>query len=101
MTAAYTYTISTIKYNGGLDSDEAYPYTRVNGVCKYSLESVVIHVLDVVSIIIGAEDELNHAACVVRPVSVAFQVIANFRLYIEGVSPAIIMALQLKSLVEE
>ncbi|GJZ75506.1 thiol protease aleurain-like protein [Tanacetum coccineum] len=92
MTTAYTHTISAIKYNGGLDSNEAYPYTGVNGVCKYSLESVVIHVLDVVNIIIGAEDELNPTACVVRPVSVAFQVIANFRLYIKGVSPAIIVA---------
>ncbi|GJT72571.1 thiol protease aleurain-like protein [Tanacetum coccineum] len=92
MTAAYPYTISAIKYNDGLDSDETYPYTRVNGFCKYSLESVVIHVLDVVNITIGAEDELKPATCVVRPVSVAFQVIANFRLYIEGVLPAIIVA---------
>ncbi|GKG52822.1 thiol protease aleurain-like protein, partial [Tanacetum coccineum] len=34
-----------IKYNGGLDSKEAYPYTEVDGVCKYSSENAAIRVL--------------------------------------------------------
>ena len=33
----------------------------------------------------GAEDELKHAVAFVRPVSVAFQVVSDFRLYKEGV----------------
>ncbi|PWA49673.1 cysteine proteinases superfamily protein [Artemisia annua] len=78
---AYEY----IKYNGGLDSEEAYPYTGVDGVCKYSSENAAVRVLDAVNITMGAEDELKHAVGVVRPVSVAFQVIANFRLYTGGV----------------
>nr|GEV37351.1 cysteine proteinases superfamily protein [Tanacetum cinerariifolium] len=61
MIAAYPYTFLAIKYNGGLDLDEAYPHTKVNGVCKYSLDSAVINVLDVVNIIMGAEDKLKPA----------------------------------------
>ncbi|MFS7982773.1 putative cathepsin H [Helianthus anomalus] len=78
---AYEY----IKYNGGLDSEEAYPYTGKDGVCKYSAENAAVQVLDSVNITSGAEDELKHAVGVVRPVSVAFEVIANFRLYTGGV----------------
>ena len=43
---AYEY----IKYNGGLDSEEAYPYTGVDGVCKYSSENAAVRVLDAVNI---------------------------------------------------
>ncbi|KAI7742397.1 hypothetical protein M8C21_018598 [Ambrosia artemisiifolia] len=78
---AYQY----IKYNGGLDSEEAYPYTGKDGVCKYSPDNSAVQVLDSVNITSGAEDELKHAVGVVRPVSVAFQVIADFRLYTGGV----------------
>lgn len=78
---AYEY----IKYNGGLDSEEAYPYTGKDGACKYSSENAAVRVLDAVNITMGAEDELKHAVGVVRPVSVAFQVISNFRLYTGGV----------------
>ncbi|GKD39122.1 thiol protease aleurain-like protein [Tanacetum coccineum] len=77
---AYEY----IKYNCGLDSEEAYPYTGVDGVCKYSSDAT-IRVLDAVNITMGAEDELKHAVGVIRPMSVAFQVINNFRLYTGGV----------------
>ncbi|KAI3775613.1 hypothetical protein L1987_50194 [Smallanthus sonchifolius] len=74
-----------IKYNGGLDTEEAYPYTGKDGVCKYSAENSAVQVVDAVNITMGAEDELKHAVGVVRPVSVAFQVIDNFRLYTGGV----------------
>ncbi|KAK3001858.1 hypothetical protein RJ639_020263 [Escallonia herrerae] len=33
----------------------------------------------------GAEDELKHAICVVRPASVAFKVVNAFRFFKEGV----------------
>ncbi|GMI84320.1 hypothetical protein like AT3G45310 [Hibiscus trionum] len=74
-----------IKYNGGLETEEAYPYTAEDGVCKFSAENVGVNVLDSVNITMGSEDELKHAVAFVRPVSVAFQVIPSFRLYRRGV----------------
>ncbi|CAI9300154.1 unnamed protein product [Lactuca saligna] len=78
---AYEY----IKYNGGLDTEESYPYTGKDGVCKYKSENVAVKVIDSVNITMGAEDELKHAVGVVRPVSVAFQVINGFHQYTGGV----------------
>ncbi|VVB16703.1 unnamed protein product [Arabis nemorensis] len=74
-----------IKSNGGLDTEAAYPYTGKDGTCKYSAENVGVQVLDSVNITLGAEDELKHAVGLVRPVSVAFEVVKSFRLYKSGV----------------
>ncbi|XVE70715.1 hypothetical protein DITRI_Ditri10aG0092900 [Diplodiscus trichospermus] len=74
-----------IKYNGGLDTEEAYPYTAKDGECKFSYENVGVQVHDSVNITLGAEDELKHAVALVRPVSVAFEVVTSFRFYRGGV----------------
>nr|KAJ0217109.1 hypothetical protein LSAT_V11C300102800 [Lactuca sativa] len=78
---AYEY----IKYKGGLDTEESYPYTGKDGVCKYKSENAAVKVIDSVNITMGAEDELKHAVGVVRPVSVAFLVINGFHQYTGGV----------------
>ncbi|KAI4344609.1 hypothetical protein L6164_011815 [Bauhinia variegata] len=74
-----------IKYNGGIETEEAYPYTGKDGVCKFSAENVAVRVVDSVNITLGAEDELKHAVGLVRPVSVAFEVVNSFRFYKKGV----------------
>jgi len=74
-----------VKHNGGLDTEEAYPYTGKDSECKFSSENVGVQVLDSVNITLGAEDELQHAVAFVRPVSVAFEVVNGFRLYKDGV----------------
>ncbi|EER96801.1 hypothetical protein BDA96_02G227700 [Sorghum bicolor] len=74
-----------IKYNGGLDTEESYPYKGVNGICDFKAENVGVKVLDSVNITLGAEDELKDAVALVRPVSVAFQVVNGFRQYKSGV----------------
>ncbi|KAL6656091.1 hypothetical protein ACP70R_006917 [Stipagrostis hirtigluma subsp. patula] len=74
-----------IKYNGGLDTEESYPYKGVNGICSYKPNAVGVKVEDSVNITLGAEDELKNAVGLVRPVSVAFEVIDGFRQYKSGV----------------
>ncbi|KAL6582598.1 hypothetical protein OROMI_004676 [Orobanche minor] len=74
-----------IKYNGWLETEDAYPYTGKDGVCKYSSENVRVQVLDSVNITLGAEDELRHAVAFARPVGVAFEVVNGFRVYKGGV----------------
>lgn len=74
-----------IKYNGGLDTEESYPYTAANGICNFKPENVGVKVVDSINITLGAEDELKHAVGVVRPVSVAYQVVKDFRFYKGGV----------------
>lgn len=39
-----------IKYNGGLDTEAAYPYVGTDGACKFSAENVGAQVLDSVNI---------------------------------------------------
>ncbi|CAI9100724.1 OLC1v1037885C2 [Oldenlandia corymbosa var. corymbosa] len=39
-----------IKFNGGLDTEEAYPYTGKNGLCKYSSQNIGVRVIDSVNI---------------------------------------------------
>ena len=74
-----------IKYNGGLDTEEAYPYTGKDGVCKFTAKNVAVRVIDSINITLGAEDELKQAVAFVRPVSVAFEVAKDFRFYNNGV----------------
>uniref|UniRef100_A0A1J3F8D0 cathepsin H n=1 Tax=Noccaea caerulescens TaxID=107243 RepID=A0A1J3F8D0_NOCCA len=74
-----------IKYNGGLDTEKDYPYTGKDGDCKFSAENIGVQVLDSVNITLGAEEEMKHAVGLVRPVSVAYQVVHEFRFYKKGV----------------
>ncbi|KAL3532698.1 hypothetical protein ACH5RR_006219 [Cinchona calisaya] len=74
-----------VKYNGGLDTEQAYPYTGVDGECKYKSQNVGVQVLHSVNITLGAEGELKYAVGTVRPVSVAFEVVDGFRHYNGGV----------------
>ncbi|XP_078444269.1 vanillin synthase, chloroplastic-like [Wolffia australiana] len=74
-----------IKYNGGLDTEESYPYAGTNGYCKFKNENVGVKVVDSVNITLGSEEELKHAVGLVRPVSVAFEVVSGFRFYKSGV----------------
>eukprot|EP00252_Welwitschia_mirabilis_P022879 TRINITY_DN631_c0_g1_i1.p1 TRINITY_DN631_c0_g1~~TRINITY_DN631_c0_g1_i1.p1 ORF type:complete len:371 (+),score=64.05 TRINITY_DN631_c0_g1_i1:210-1322(+) len=74
-----------IKYNGGLDTEEAYPYRAETGSCKYDSNSIGAKVANSVNITMGAEDELKHAVGLIRPVSVAFEAVSGFKQYKEGV----------------
>ncbi|KAK9099525.1 hypothetical protein Syun_026570 [Stephania yunnanensis] len=74
-----------IKYNGGLETEEVYPYTGKDGSCKFNAENIAVKVFNSVNITLGDEDELKYAVGLVRPVSIAFQVVHDFRHYNGGV----------------
>lgn len=39
-----------IKYNGGLDTEEAYPYTGKDGSCEFKSANVAVRVIDSINI---------------------------------------------------
>eukprot|EP00935_MAST-01C_sp_MAST-1C-sp1_P001798 g1798.t1 len=74
-----------IHYNGGIDTEETYPYTAVTGKeCKYDGKpaATVAHVVNITYL---DEDELLDAVGSVGPVSIAYQVAPDFRNYHAGV----------------
>ncbi|XP_031109821.1 cysteine proteinase 3-like isoform X2 [Ipomoea triloba] len=80
-----SYAFEYIKYNGGLDTEQSYPYAGKDGVCKFTSGTIGVQVVDSINITQGAEDELLYAVGMIRPVSVAFQAVDGFSLYKSGV----------------
>lgn len=81
-----------LKYNGGMMSEEDYPYTAPNdgGNATCSLDHRCSHkwraqVAEVFNITSRDEDDLVHAVATIGPVSIAYQVSSDFRLYQHGV----------------
>ncbi|CAK5000631.1 unnamed protein product [Aphanomyces euteiches] len=74
-----------VKFNGGLDTCASYPYHAKDEACKFSSSSIGVKVFDVVNITSKDENQLRAAVGTVGPVSVAFQVAEDFRLYKDGV----------------
>jgi len=74
-----------IYYNGGIDSEIAYPYTAVTGpTCKYDGKPAG-KVARSVNITALGEEELRDAVGTRGPVSIAYQVSQDFRFYKSGV----------------
>ncbi|KAF1790610.1 Cysteine peptidase, asparagine active site [Phytophthora cactorum] len=74
-----------VKYNGGLDTEETYPYEAKEGKCKFNTYHVGAQVDQVVNITARNENELKAAVGSTGPVSIAFQVVSDFRFYKSGV----------------
>ncbi|KAG6586950.1 papain-like cysteine protease C1 [Phytophthora cinnamomi] len=74
-----------VKYNGGLDTEETYPYEAKEGKCKFNTYHVGAQVEKVVNITSRNEKELKAAVGSTGPVSIAFQVVSDFRFYKSGV----------------
>lgn len=52
-----------IKYNGGLDTEEAYPYKGVNELCHFEPNSVGVKVADSVNITLVSLPVFPHFFC--------------------------------------
>ena len=78
-----------IKYAGGLSREFAYPYEGKDAECMYSPEknssSVGATTVRSFNITEGDEQSIMHYLVTKGPVSVAFQVVSDFRLYHSGV----------------
>ena len=79
---AYEY----LKYNHGMDTEDSYRYTAQDGPqCFATAGTVGATVAAVVNITSGDEAELVQAIDEIGPVSIAYQVSPDFRLYAHGV----------------
>lgn len=82
MENAFTY----IKENGGIDTEQSYPYKGVEEDCKFNKADVGATVTGMVAIKEGSEDDLKKAVATVGPVSVGIDASQrSFQFYKNGV----------------
>jgi len=82
MDQAFTY----IKKNGGIDTEESYPYKARDQRCKFSADNVGATDNGFVDIEAGDEDALTDALATIGPISVAIDAShSSFQLYREGI----------------
>mmetsp|Transcript_22247 Transcript_22247/g.31151 ORF Transcript_22247/g.31151 Transcript_22247/m.31151 type:complete len:333 (-) Transcript_22247:118-1116(-) len=74
-----------VRYNGGLDTEDAYPYQGQDEKCRFTTAGVGATVSSVVNITYQDEQELQAAIANAGPVSIAYQVASDFRFYHSGV----------------
>nr|AAB28289.1 cysteine proteinase=39 kda activated form [Bombyx mori=silkworms, eggs, Peptide, 176 aa] [Bombyx mori] len=75
-----------IKDNGGIDTEQAYPYEGVDDKCRYNPKNTGAEDVGFVDIPEGDEQKLMEAVATVGPVSVAIDAShTHFQLYSSGV----------------
>lgn len=75
-----------IKANGGLDTEESYPYHAHNEKCHFNKKTIGATLSGYIDVPSGDEDALKQAVATAGPVSVAIDVTEdNFMFYKEGI----------------
>jgi len=75
-----------IKKNGGIDTEESYPYTAKDGTCKFKKETVGAQIESCFDIERQDEKALEDAVATIGPVSVAMDAhLRSFQLYRSGI----------------
>ncbi|OQR72774.1 cathepsin L-like [Tropilaelaps mercedesae] len=78
-----------IKANGGIDTEQSYPYSAVDGICEFKKRAIGAKVTGYVDIKNGDESALKEAVATVGPVSIAIDASSpHFQLYSSGVYTA-------------
>ncbi|KAH8304085.1 hypothetical protein KR059_000168 [Drosophila kikkawai] len=82
MTRGFKY----IKDNGGIDTEESYPYKAVNDKCKFNRATIGATINGFVALPAGDEKKLAEAVATIGPISVAIHVVpGSFQHYSSGV----------------
>ena len=81
MNAAMEY----VHYNGGIDTEDEYPYEAQDGNCMYKKNESGATVKSVVNITAGDTDALLNAVSTIGPISVAIDAEYDFQLYKSGI----------------
>ena len=75
-----------IKENGGIETEESYPYYRTDEQeCKFNEKSIAATCTGYMSIKTGDEENLKNAVATIGPIAVAIQVTSSFVFYRSGV----------------
>ncbi|KAJ9585525.1 hypothetical protein L9F63_002679 [Diploptera punctata] len=74
-----------IQYNGGIDTEESYPYVAYEQECMYNNKTIGARVTGHVDLPSGDEQKLKEAVAVIGPVNVAICVYAGMHKYSEGI----------------
>ncbi|KAM4625053.1 cathepsin L.1 [Polymixia lowei] len=77
---------SYIKANGGLDTEDSYPYEAEDGKCRYNPDTIGATCTGFVDVTSGDEGALQEAVATIGPVSVGIDAShSSFQLYESGV----------------
>ncbi|KAM3594494.1 uncharacterized protein V6R79_008953 [Siganus canaliculatus] len=80
------YAFKYIQANGGIDTEESYPYKAEDGQCNFKPDSIGAKCSGYVDVTQGDEDALKEALATIGPVSVAIDASpSSFQLYESGV----------------
>ncbi|XP_072453036.1 cathepsin L2-like [Notamacropus eugenii] len=75
-----------VKKNGGIDTEESYPYEARDGNCRYKPENAIANVTGYVKIPFGQESALKEAVATVGPISIAVDSVhSSFWFYESGI----------------
>jgi len=71
--------------NGGIQSEISYPYEGIDNKCRFDEKYVVTKLAGSVNITQGDEQEIERTVATLGVVSIAYQVVQDFRFYKSGV----------------
>jgi len=74
-----------IQKNGGVDTEESYPFIDATGECSFSKANIGAKISSYTGITEYSEDDLQDAVVNIGPIAVCIDATDNFQLYSGGV----------------